>query len=96
MPTAKISKRIVDAALPGPVDAYVWDEKMKGFGLKVTPAGKKVYLVQYRRGGRKGRTRRVTIGEHGRVFKDVRFPLKSRRPKSQSARRVFECQVRGI
>ena len=28
-------------------------------------AGRKVYIVQYRLGGRKGRTRRVTIGRHG-------------------------------
>ena len=39
----------------------------RGFGLKVTPAGRKVYLVQYRLGGRKGRTRRVTIGRHGEI-----------------------------
>ena len=38
-----------------------------GFGLKVTPAGRKVYLVQYRLGGRKGQTRRVTIGQHGEI-----------------------------
>ena len=35
--------------------------------LKITPAGRKVYLVQYRLGGRKGRTRRVTIGQHGEL-----------------------------
>ena len=70
MPTARIEKSTVDSAAPGVRDTYVWDEKLKGYGLKVTPAGKKVYLVQYRLGGQKGRTRRVTIGEHGRVFKD--------------------------
>jgi len=70
MPTAKITKRTVDAAQAGTTESYGWDDEMKGFGLKVTPAGKKVYLVQYRLGGRKGRTRRVTIGEHGSVFKD--------------------------
>jgi integrase len=40
---------------------------LHGFGLKVTPAGRKIYLVQYQLGGRKGRTRRVTIGRHGEV-----------------------------
>ena len=43
---------------------------MRGFGLKVTPAGRKVYLIQYRIGGRKGRTRRVTIGVHGVLTAD--------------------------
>ena len=70
MPTAKLSKRTVDAAKPGERDSYVWDAELSGFGLKVTPAGRKVYLIQYRLGGRKGRTRRVTIGKHGTVTPD--------------------------
>lgn len=67
--TGKISKRTVDALRPGKKDAYLWDggygDALPGFGVKVTPAGRKVYLIQYRLGGRKGRTRRVTIGSHG-------------------------------
>ncbi len=64
---ARITKRSVDASAPTTKDTYVWDDELKGFGLKVTPAGKKVFLVQYRLGGRKGRSRRVTIGQHGVV-----------------------------
>jgi hypothetical protein len=67
MVTARITKRTVDAAKPRKADSYYWDEELSGFGLKVTPAGRKVYLVQYRLGGRKGRTRRVTIGQHGQI-----------------------------
>jgi len=65
MSTQRITKRSVDAARPRDTDSYLWDYDLSGFGLKVTPAGRKVYLVQYRLGGRKGRTRRVTIGNHG-------------------------------
>ena len=65
--TARITKRAVDATEPGAADVYLWDQDLSGFGLKVTPAGRKVYLVQYRLGGRKGRTRRVTIGRHGEL-----------------------------
>ena len=69
MATGKISKRSVDALRSGEKDRYLWDgghrDALVGFGLKVTPAGRKVYLVQYRLGGRKGRTRRITIGTHG-------------------------------
>ena len=65
MARGRITKRAVDAAKPGERDTYLWDVDLSGFGLKVTPAGGKVYLVQYRLGGRKGRTRRVTIGRHG-------------------------------
>jgi integrase len=60
-----ITKRSVDEVEPGPKDDYLWDDDLKGFGLKITPAGRKVYLVQYRIGGRKGRSRRVNIGPHG-------------------------------
>lgn len=70
MPSARLTKRTVDAAQPSERDSYVWDDELSGFGLKVTPAGRKVYLVQYRLGGRKGRTRRVTIGVHGTLTPD--------------------------
>ncbi len=67
---AKISKTTVDAVQAGEKDAYLWDSALRGFGLKVTPSGRKVYLVQYRIGGRAGRTRRVTIGAHGTITAD--------------------------
>ena len=65
MATGRISKRSVDALKPGERDVYLWDRELPGFGLKVTPASGRTYLVQYRVAGRKGRTRRVTIGRHG-------------------------------
>ncbi|MBK5197096.1 MAG: DUF4102 domain-containing protein [Methyloceanibacter sp.] len=40
MATANITKRAVDAAKPRSADAYLWDEELAGFGLKVTPAGR--------------------------------------------------------
>jgi integrase len=60
----KITKRTVDAAVPG---QFLWDTELKGFGLKVTASGHKVYILQYRRGGRGSPTKRVTIGRHGPV-----------------------------
>ena len=42
MMRGKITKRLVDATRPGPRDLYVWDQTLPGFGLKVTPRGKKV------------------------------------------------------
>ena len=67
MAKRSITKRSVDAAKARSADSYLWDDELTGFGLKVTPAGRKVYLVQYQLGGRQGRTRRVTIGQHGNV-----------------------------
>jgi len=60
----KITKRIVDAAKPGARDGFIWDTETKGFGLKVTPAGNRIYLFQYRVPGKKA-PERVTIGRHG-------------------------------
>jgi hypothetical protein len=27
-------------------DVFVWDTEIKGFGLKITPAGRKIYILQ--------------------------------------------------
>ena len=66
----KITKRAVDDVSPSPSDQFVWDTELKGFGLKVTPAGNKVYILQYRTGGRRSPTKRVTIGRHGALTPD--------------------------
>ncbi|HAT50873.1 MAG: tyrosine-type recombinase/integrase [Nitrospirae bacterium] len=58
----KISKRLVDSLAPSSTELFVWDTDVKGFGLKLTPTGKRVYLLQYRSSGR---LRRYTIGTHG-------------------------------
>ncbi len=65
MRTARITKRIVDAAKACARDTWLWDSEVKGFGLKITPSGQKIYAVQYRTGGRETVTRRYTIGKHG-------------------------------
>ena len=68
MPTCKLTKRAIDA-LPSPAaqDQIWWDEDLKGFGLKLTPAGRKVFLVQYRPAGDRRNPRKYTIGEYGSV-----------------------------
>lgn len=65
MPSAKITKRTVDAAQPGPSERFIWDEELRGFGLRVTSKGSKSYVLQYRMGGREARVQRYTIGKHG-------------------------------
>jgi len=63
----KITKRTVDAATATSSDLWVWDTEVKGFGLRVKPNGRKVYIVEYRPGpgGRSAPKRRFTIGQHG-------------------------------
>lgn len=65
MARGKITKRAVDALQPGASDTFLWDDELRGFGLKVTPAGKRSYVYQYRIGGRGAKTKRWTIGSHG-------------------------------
>lgn len=61
----KLTKRAVDAAVPaaGGRQSFLWDSEVKGFGLRVTPAGAKSYVLNYRLPN--GRERRATIGRHG-------------------------------
>jgi integrase len=70
MAQAKITKQAVDATHPGAKDKLVWDAKLPGFGLKVTPAGSKVFVYQYRIGGRGAKVRRYTIGKYGALTPD--------------------------
>lgn len=70
MAQAKITKQTVDAAHPGAKDKLLWDAKLPGFGLKVTPAGSKVFVFQYRLGGRGAKVRRYTIGKLGAFTPD--------------------------
>jgi integrase len=66
----RITKRNVDAYRPLAKDRFIFDAEVKGFGLKVTPAGRKVFFLQYRMGGRKSVTKRYTIAEHGDLTAD--------------------------
>ncbi len=58
----KLSKRLVDSLPPEPKERIHWDSDLSGFGIRVYPTGRKVYVVQYRL---HGRTRRKNLGQHG-------------------------------
>ena len=60
----KITKRTVDALVPAERERILWDDDIKGFGVRVHPTGRKVYIVKYRH---EGRSVKVTIGPHGPV-----------------------------
>ncbi|MGV2495070.1 tyrosine-type recombinase/integrase [Pelagerythrobacter aerophilus] len=70
MATGNITITSVTALQPGAKDKLLWDKKLRGFGLKITPAGSKIYLYQYRMGGRGSKVRRYTIGKHGSLTPD--------------------------
>ena len=65
----KLTKRSVDPVKP-PTDEdfiLIWDKEIPGFGLRVTRAGIKSYILQYRIHGRQ---RKYTIGRHGDLTPD--------------------------
>jgi hypothetical protein len=65
MATGKITKRAVDAlASTGKTD-FLWDDELRGFGVRITANGVKSYVYQYRLGGREASKKRATIGRHG-------------------------------
>jgi integrase len=63
----KLTKKIVDAALPREKQYTVWCSDLKGFGVYVQPSGSKTYFVDYRVDGAR---RRMTIGRHGTITAD--------------------------
>lgn len=62
MPKSKLTKRTVEMQAPGPSRYTVWDTDISGFGLRITPAGERVYVLKYRVAGQQ---RWFTIGRHG-------------------------------
>ena len=67
MPRIRLTKSSIDA-LPIPnLDVVYWDTGFPGFGVKVTPKGRKVFVVLYRTGGAGSKLRKYTIGPYGRV-----------------------------
>lgn len=86
MPRIKLTKSAIDA-LPTPESEVVhWDTGLPGFGVKVTPAGRRVFIVLYRTGGAGSKLRKYTIGPYGRV---------TLHQARVAAQRVFAAKLEG-
>jgi integrase len=81
----KLTKKAIDAIKPDGTDRFVWDDELRGFGLRVKPTGLKSFLIQFR--NRQGRSRRLTVGNYGRLT-----PEEARR----EARRLLSDVERGV
>jgi integrase len=67
MAKSRLTKSVIDA-LPIPEKEIVyWDQTQPGFGLKITPKGRKVFIVLYRTADGGSRLRKYTIGPYGRT-----------------------------
>ena len=67
MPSIKLTKTSIDGLSAASADVIYWDVSLPGFGVKVTPKGRKVFIVLYRTGGGGSKLRKYTIGPYGRV-----------------------------
>ncbi len=63
----KLTKRYVESIAPEDKERILWDDDLSGFGLRIYPSGRKVYVVQYKL---HGRTRRKNLGKHGIITAD--------------------------
>lgn len=93
MAIGRISKNTVDQLQAGSADQFLWDDNLSGFGVKMTPKGKLIYLAQYRIGGQKSPTRRVTLGEHGKLT-PAEARIEARKVLSQAALKVDVAETR--
>ncbi|HBM89341.1 MAG TPA: integrase [Rhodobiaceae bacterium] len=60
----RLNKTSIDQLDLKKSDYFVWDTQLPGFGIRVYPTGRKVYLIQYRAGSD---TRRYKLGHHGHL-----------------------------
>jgi integrase len=108
MPRVRLTKSVIDSLPTSNSDVVYWDTALPGFGVKVTPKGRKVFIVLYRTGGAGSKLRKYTIGPYGRVTlhqariaaqKVFAAKLEGRDPaaeKREAKRRVVADRVEGL
>ena len=92
MPTVDLTRRLARESKPGGKDTILFDKTLPGFGLRIHPSGRKVWIVQARIDGR---SRRIVIARHGEMDLDCRSgavhalrPRPSRQSRADDARGV--------
>ncbi len=82
----KLTKRCVEKLQPDPHGDYVvWDDELRGFGVRIWPSGKRSYVLKYRT--RLGRQRKATIGPHG--------PLTAEKARTRALNWLSEVKLGG-
>jgi len=66
-PRVHLTKSVIDQLRSGPKDTLYSDESLAGFGIKVTPKGRKVFIVLYRTRDGFSKLRKYTIGPYGQT-----------------------------
>jgi integrase len=86
MPRIRMTKSAIDALPTHASDVVYWDAGLPGFGVKVTPKGRKVFIVLYRTGGAGSKLRKYTVGPYGRI---------TLHQARVAAQRVFAAKLEG-
>lgn len=91
----KLTKRYVESLAAPDTESILWDDELSGFGLRIYPSGRKVYVVQYKL---HGRTRRKTLGKHGVLTADeARKDAKLvQADVARGAERFVRCLVKSV
>ena len=64
MPSVDLTPRLARDAGPGAKDTFLFDKALPGFGLRIHPSGRKVWIVQARI---EGRSRRIVVARFGEM-----------------------------
>jgi len=93
MASIRITKKSVEEApVPAGKDAFYYDDKLAGFGLRVTPKGVRSYIVQYRLPRQP--TRRITLGRHGSPWTAERARQEAMEILTDARRGIDPLEVR--
>ncbi|MCY4440563.1 MAG: integrase arm-type DNA-binding domain-containing protein [Deltaproteobacteria bacterium] len=88
MPTLDLTPRLARQSKPGPRDTFLFDKSLPGFGLRIHPSGRKVWIVQARI---EGRSRRTVIARHqGMKFAEARRPTRGLLPRIRTGENPAE------
>ena len=58
-----LTERMIRGAKPEPKTRILWDHQVKGLGVRITPAGSKSYILNYRVAGRERRATLARVAE---------------------------------
>ena len=64
MPRVDLTPRLARESRAGDRETFLFDKALPGFGLRIHPSGRKVWIVQARI---EGRSRRIVIARHGEM-----------------------------
>ncbi|MBP1152714.1 Arm DNA-binding domain-containing protein [Methylocaldum sp. RMAD-M] len=70
-----------------------WDRTHKGFGVRIYPTGKKVFVCSYRQGGRKtirvlGAVGEISVAEAKRKSAELRAQARTSSPHGETMNRI--------